>query len=352
MDVLDFYRFAGAICVVLIHYMLIYFPIAERISLELFNRLEPMMAVFFTLSGFVIMHVYDGRLKTFEDYLDFLQKRLARMYPLFLASFLIACLWGLCTTTRPGMFAPSAALPNLLLIHAWNTTSQLTFDYPSWSVSAEWFVYLLFPAFLYAINRLGGFALALPFALALAVEALFWAAGLGDWRNATFDGGALRAAPSFVAGMAVHRLWVGPCAHWRIPTWVGHGLSVLGLALMLAGVSGYVMLIYLPMLVLLLAAAEPTEPGVLSRPWARALVDASYGVYLLHGLVAPVLLGALVRFLDWPRWATYALAPVAVAVTVGIALLSFRYFENPARRYLGKLGRSRRGLRRGIIQTA
>src|SRR5580704_8049801 len=34
-------------------------------------------------------------------------------------------------------------------------TDRLTFNYPSWSVSAEFFVYLLFPVFLFVIRRFG-----------------------------------------------------------------------------------------------------------------------------------------------------------------------------------------------------
>ena len=342
-DILDFYRFAGALGVVLVHYMLIYFPIPQEAAVQAFLRVQPLIGFFFALSGFVIMHMYDGRMNTGAEYVEFMRKRLARMYPLFLATFLIACLWGLCTTTRPGMFAASAVLPNLLMVHAWNTTSQLTFDYPSWTVSAEMFVYLLFPIFLGLLDRLKGFGPILPFVLALVVEAIFARFDLGDWRAATFNAGCLRAAPPFVGGMVVYRLATGPLAGWRCPVWAAHLMGIASVPLMLAGVDGYVMLIYSVALVLALAAAEPAQPGVLSRPWARALTNASYGVYLLHGLVAPVLLGAFVRFMGWPRVATYALAPFAVAVTVALALASFRYFEDPARRYLSKLGSRRSG---------
>ena len=48
------------------------------------------MGFFFTLSGFVIMHVYAGRIATISEYGDYLKKRLARMYPLHIATFLMA----------------------------------------------------------------------------------------------------------------------------------------------------------------------------------------------------------------------------------------------------------------------
>ena len=42
---------------------------------------------------------------------------------------------------------------NLLLIHAWGATSALSWNQPSWSISAEWFAYLLFPVMLAAALR-------------------------------------------------------------------------------------------------------------------------------------------------------------------------------------------------------
>jgi peptidoglycan/LPS O-acetylase OafA/YrhL len=334
-DLMDFYRYIGAVLVALVHYILIYFPLDPAIQEGVHARLQPVLGLFFSMSGFVLMHVYDGRITTLAKYGDYMRKRLARMYPLFLVTFAVAYVWGRCGAGWPGLFAANAILPNLLLIHAWNTTTQLTFDYPSWSISAEIFVYMLFPVFLAAIDRLGRFAFALPLLLAIGVAYVFSAFALGDWTTATYNSGALRAVPSFVAGMIMYRLATGAFADLRLPAWVGHGMAIASLPLMLAGAPGELMLIYMAALVLVMALAEPEQRGVLSRPWARTLANASYGFYLLHALVAPVLLGALVRRLGLPKEATYALAPVAILVTTVLAIASFRYFEDPARRFLG-----------------
>ena len=293
------------------------------------------MGFFFTLSGFVMMHVYDGRITSFDRYGDYLRRRLARIYPLFLTTFVISFLYGLYTRNHSGMFASSAILPNLLLVHAWNTTHMLSFDYPSWSVSAEMFVYLLFPVFLFMINRLGTFALVLPFVIGFAVVAVFSAFGLGDWMGATFNGGALRAAPSFVAGMVVHRLATRDLAGFRMPAWLAHAVVIATVALALAGAPGVVVLVCMAALVFVMVAAEPERPGILSMPFARRLANASYGFYLLHVPIADILLRSLVHRLGWPAATTYALAPVAIVVTTILAIISFRYFENPLRYYLG-----------------
>ncbi len=293
------------------------------------------MGFFFTLSGFVIMHVYDGRINSFGQYANYMRKRLARIYPLFLATFLVSYFYARYINNHSEMYASNAILPNLLLVHAWNTTHILTFDYPSWSVSAEMFVYLLFPAFLFTVNRLGVFALGLPFVLGLAVIGAFSIFGLGNWLDATFNGGCLRAVPSFVAGMIIQRLTIRDFPNFRLPVWLAHGMVIATIPLLLAGAPGVVVLTYAAALVFVMVVAEPERPGVLSRPFARMLADASYGFYLWHIPVADVVLGSLAHRLRLPATATFALAPVAIIGTTTLAIVSFKYFEDPLRRYLG-----------------
>ena len=312
-----------------------YFPFEREFRVYLFEELHPLMGFFFTLSGFVIMHVYEGRINSFGKYGNYLRKRLARIYPIFFATFVISYLYAIYTRNHSDMFAPSAILPNLLLIHAWNTTKMLTFDYPSWSVSAEMFVYLLFPAFLFMVNRMRDFAVALPFGLAFAIAGVFSLFGLGDWVAATYNGGCLLATPCFVAGMVVHRLLTREFAGFRAPVWLAHGMAFATIALVLARAPANLLLVYMPALVFVMAAAEPERPGVLSRPFARDLANASYGFYLLHIPVADVVLRSLVHRLGWPAAATYALAPIAIVITTALSIVSFRYFEEPLRRYLG-----------------
>lgn len=333
-DLLNFYRFVGAVGVALAHYTA-YFPLGREFRAPLFEELHPLMGFFFTLSGFVIMHVYDGRISSLRKYGDYLRKRLARIYPIFFVTFLISYAFAVYTKNHSEMFAPSAILPNLLLVHAWFTTKMLTFDYPSWSVSAEMFVYLLFPVFLLLIDRMRKFAVALPFLLGAAIAGFYALFDLGDWIAATYNGGCLLATPCFVAGMIVHRLLAGRLAGFRAPVWLAHVLAFATIALVLARAPVLLLLVYMPVLVFVMAAAEPDRPGVLSRPLARDLANASYSFYLLHIPVADVVLRSLVHRLGWPPTATYALAPVALIVTAVLSVVSFRYFEEPARRFIG-----------------
>jgi peptidoglycan/LPS O-acetylase OafA/YrhL len=276
------------------------------------------------------MHVYAGRVATISEYGDYLKKRLARMYPLHIATFLISPFF-----TR--MYFRDSILPNVLLIHAWNVTKHLSFNYPSWSVSAEFFVYLLFPIFYILMIALGRFTILFPLVFALILPIAFRALGLRDWNEATYDFGCLRAVPSFVAGMLVYQLATQRFNRLKVPVWIAHGSTIATLLLMLSGVPAEIMLAAMAFVVFLLAKSEPHVPGVLSKPFPRALANSSYGFYLLHALVGPFIFGLAVTTFHVANGEMYAVVPFAIAATAALAILSFRYFENPARRFLSEV---------------
>ena len=326
-DVLDFYRFAGAVMVAIVHYMNLYLPVVTTLKQYFTYHLQPLMGFFFTLSGFVIMHVYAGRIVTISEYGDYLKKRLARMYPLHIATFLIAALFA-------RLYFQDSIIPNILLIHAWDVTKHLSFNYPSWSVSAEFFVYLLFPIFYALMIALGRFTILFPVVFALLLAVAFRALGIRDWNEVTYDFGCLRAVPSFVAGMLVYQFATQHFHQLKVPVWIAHGSTLATLLLMLWGVPDEIMLVAMALVVFLLARSEPQVPGILSKPFPRALANSSYGFYLLHALVGPVIFWGAIKAFHLSGREMYAIVPVAIAATAALSILSFRYFENPARRFL------------------
>lgn len=163
---------------------------------------EYMVDFFFMLSGFVIALVYlpqaGGSWRIWRDYM---QSRLARVYPLHLATLL----WMMALVAASGTFPADLrmeTLRNLLLVQAWGFQDQFALNYPSWSVSGEVAAYLLFPALAFGYLRFGkGFVLA---AAALAVTGLIahdMLTGAGvRWERLAL----LRALPGFAIGVALH----------------------------------------------------------------------------------------------------------------------------------------------------
>lgn len=160
---LDGYRFIAASLIVLFHFNSDFELGLER-STPIVNSLSVMVDFFFVLSGFVIAASYGGAMKSLADYTLFLRRRLARIGPLHLAVLAlfvlpaVALAFGLVRAQHPDAFSLGALPAHVLLLQAWGAVNHEAFNGPSWSISAEWLAYLLFPALLMLSRRLSATA--------------------------------------------------------------------------------------------------------------------------------------------------------------------------------------------------
>ena len=149
--VLDSFRGLCALFVVIYHV-----HVSDSFAeLSFFRGSSVFVEFFFVLSGFVLAHGYAYRENlAFGPYLS---ARLFRLYPLHLFMLIVfICLelgkWVatqyLGISFNNGAFTNDydldGLLPNLLLLHAWTPyTNPLSFNTPSWSISIEFYMYLL-----------------------------------------------------------------------------------------------------------------------------------------------------------------------------------------------------------------
>jgi peptidoglycan/LPS O-acetylase OafA/YrhL len=111
------------------------------------------MSVFFILSGFVLTYSYFDR-NLVAQYRHYLSKRFARIYPVYIFASLITLPWFNIHSVPTDSSSPFAyfsaycllSVLNLFLLQAWFPS---LFNYwingSTWSLSVEWFFYLLFP---------------------------------------------------------------------------------------------------------------------------------------------------------------------------------------------------------------
>jgi peptidoglycan/LPS O-acetylase OafA/YrhL len=338
---LDACRFIAALGIVLYHCAIYSEVMGWHTHVTAFENLRLCVDFFFALSGFVLMHVHGTRVASGADYLRFLQKRIARIYPLHAAMVLVFVALALLVASKPmatriaPVLDPAAALPNLMLLHSFGITQTLSLDFPSWSISAEWFLYLLFPtlaAFVLRVGPRGAIVAAIAFGLALGLarDALH----MRDWTHATFDFGMLRALPSFVAGMAVCVFVERGAVRLLSWSWV-YGAAIALLALMLSPAPAVLSIALFPAFIGLVAVAERSgAPTFLARAPFPALGDASYSVYMLHAFVMLLTAEALGTTSLNGVYAWVALTTATVLVTIPLALFVFRFYEAPMRRWL------------------
>lgn len=344
--VLGFWRVLAAFLVMIFHY-LTYGPASALELAEKMRSLMPLLDMFLMISGFLIMLRYADRLLVERGgYVSFLVKRLARFYPLYLLTTCyfvavgVAVHLGLTGSPSDGRYDFAALPANLMLIQGWGFTDELTFNYVGWTLSAEWFCYLTLPLVVLVYRRfgLGGLA-ALIVAVCLALEAAV-AAGIipfESWMVAD-TWGAYRAFADFAIGAFIAVLVRD--IRWnlrsQVPGWTIFGLCIV---LMWNGLAGYAALTLLAVSIFLAALAERNnqDATLVLKPF-DPLANASFSIYLIHPVVASLMLGILWRMVLEPAgvlgFYVYWLAPMAASVV--LALLSAHYFEAPLAKLLNE----------------
>lgn len=303
------------------------------------ERLLPLMDMFFMISGFLILLRYGDKLKDWTSYRVFLVKRLARFYPLYLVTFLffvavgIAVHMGVVSSTVPERYDVWLLPQNILLLQAWGTTPELSFNYVSWSLSAEWFCYLLLPVYVFVIRRGGVKGLALLAVLSVALLEAATRAGVipfDSWLAAD-TWGAYRAFADFAIGGVVMLLARDSKLKWRSHAlaWVAFALAICGMLMLW---PSYLIVALLGLAMFLAALVEKNNPkGARFLAMLSPAGRVSFGIYLWHPIVETVLLAVIWRQLIEPTGALtfYQFMIVPMIVTVLVAMASDRFFEKP-----------------------
>ncbi|WP_347987036.1 acyltransferase [Methylomonas sp. AM2-LC] len=134
-----------------------------------------MVDLFFVLSGFVIYTAYAEKLTSLKEVFRFQFLRFGRLYPvhlIFLFFFLAVEIIKYVLQVKYGVSAPNnqaftdsgwqAFFENLLLIQVLSFDgNQLSFNGPSWSISVEFYMYLLFGFIVRYLGKLKIFIFAL-----------------------------------------------------------------------------------------------------------------------------------------------------------------------------------------------
>ncbi|HTQ71381.1 MAG TPA: acyltransferase [Acidocella sp.] len=306
---------------------------------------------FFILSGLILMHSHrefavpqmdtpspQWHWPGLEAVLRFYGQRLARIYPVHLATILIllalvagGAALGL-TAHAPQRFGLSTLVQNLLLMQGWGGDSFGAWNYPSWSISTEWAGYLLFPLFACLLSYFPPLVSNQLAIITLPVLGVVYAFD-GHSLNLAFSAGLIRFFPEFLAGMAAYRL--APLVadqDFARPLFLWGGV-VLALA---GGVTG-VDLVILPGLWAVLFAfymqADAQRPPVLGRrPVLHYLGRLSYCFYMSFA-IAELLTVQAFQHLGWqPAGRKLLFAACMTLLSFGLASLLRVFVEQPCRR--------------------
>ncbi|HEX5378546.1 MAG TPA: acyltransferase [Phenylobacterium sp.] len=302
---------------------------------------------FFVLSGFVIAYSAEDGMDEGGSRVTFLWKRFARVWPLHAAMLAVMIGQEFVRQQLEGWSFPEGRRPgdilaNLTLVHGLGFEDRLTWNWPSWSISVEMALYVVFALIFMAVPRRWRTWLAAGIVIsALSVIGLFSPRFMGG----AVDFGLARGLAGFFMGYLVQRLWrVSPA---QTNTW--------GEAAMAAAVVGFlsvsgetVLSLGAPVVFGAAVWVFASEGGAISRALKSGpglkLGAWSYSIYLIH---APIIISFHIayRVAKWPGgqitkavealgspWVGDLINLVFLGLLLAIAPLTYRFVEMPGRR--------------------
>lgn len=245
-----------------------------------------MVDLFFVLSGFLIYRIYGMRLQTGGDLLRFQFLRFGRLYPVHLVFLLVfaAIEWAKYYAARNGFSLPNARpfefnnwnafVEHLFLTQAFGSQFS-SFNSAAWSISVEFYIYLLFALIAVALGRRQNFAFVSIAGVSMLIMVFF--------PGATSP--VARGLGGFFTGCCVAMV---PTEQRRSPWCLAAAITSLLAFLGLVSDPRYDSAIY-PLSALLIFSIVACRESVIQR-WLRWRVPVflgliSYSLYMAHGAV-------------------------------------------------------------------
>jgi peptidoglycan/LPS O-acetylase OafA/YrhL len=324
--------------------------------------------LFFIISGFVISHIYITRLGDARHFNEFFVLRTARLYPLHLFTLLLVA--GLLLLThwliahRPEFAiladdkrlkgSPRQFLLNLGLLQVLPRSQHFTFNRPSWSISAEFFTYLVFAlVVMIAAGKRAWIGCIAAVIVALAGFEIWRRGGIEvvnvrvkPWLNPSL----LRCLTGFFLGVLVQSIW--RLIHARVRPllaggWKAHLAELACVAAVYFALAHlffrreqFLILLVFCITVLLFTLSRGCVTLFLESRPIQALGRWSYSIYLTHFFILVVFADVL-RLVYQKRDASHLMGPwsydvltlVFMAVVLLVSSLTYRFIEVPPRNW-------------------
>lgn len=372
--VLDGWRGLAALFVALFH-----LPVPGHFYLLPFVRGSYLFVdFFFVLSGFIITHSSRDRLRRPGGVASFVIRRFGRLWPLHFAMLMIFVvavfsIHGIAISlgfeSSPKEFRHindlQSFISSFFLLHGMGTTDGLSWNHPSWSISVEFWVYLVFAAIMTMVRS----------RITLASAAVM-GAGLGailllsdNFIRVTYNYGFFRGLYGFFMGYLVYRLWERthgePLGYISILECLAIAMAVIFVSRAAGGPLSLGAPIAFAFVVLIFSYEQGIVSRVMRTTVFRKLGEWSYSIYMVHALVVLVLMHGIRMYEAVYRTQLVPVAPPPhiaknlsfllgdftmnflalgyLAVVVGLAALTYRFIEQPSRRYFNGIARKYEG---------
>jgi peptidoglycan/LPS O-acetylase OafA/YrhL len=339
----DGLRFVAASGIVFHHSNSFLYPAAARLAMkETTFGLALFVDLFFVISGYVIALVYGGKIKDPENYLSFLQKRIARLFPLHLVAlavfstfYLLALKTGARIGSMPDLSSGCLA-KTALMLHAIFPCAGASINPVSWSIGAEMVMYLIFPLLFGAACR-ARWAAWLGMILAVVATAVL--SGTMSAHEWTQIYPPIRALPSFGFGVCLFlamRDNVGPALNLHSTYYFVLGCLVLLMFLCMTNSAPASVVLASVYAVCILAAYIDRRPLQNSfTNFFAGMGRLTYAIYMIHLLLVTIIVNVIAdRILGLSSLGILIAILVAYLLVVTLSVFSYSWIEVPLRRAL------------------
>lgn len=351
-------RGIAAMWVVIFHFSEI---VAKFVSTDRSFLLEKgylMVDLFFIMSGFIIYHVYHQSFISnisANHFRQFIVARFARVYPLHFVTLLLLILITVPVVGWDPLFNNPRAIPtNLLLIHSFGIHKLYNWNVPSWSISAEWWAYMVFPFLAVFINRKKSMALILLalFAVLAYLSIIFWLPRVNVFDpsapqrhnlDVTFDYGFLRGLAGFICGMLLYKAYEAGILVKGFQKDISAVvvMAVCILSMHFGWNDGFDIILFIPLVFVF--AINNGRLHKLCNSWiAQYLGKISYSIYLMQlfpliplwaGIKLPGLIYAE-HSASTSFWTGVGYCLIYLILVIGLSSLTYYTIEKPARKYI------------------
>jgi peptidoglycan/LPS O-acetylase OafA/YrhL len=285
---------------------------------------------FFILSGFILCWKYFDSFNNTEfktNFSLFIKKRIVRIYPLHLVILLAYCIIPilLFITGREASnrFPSDMIIPHLLLIQDWGMFSDVGWNVPSWSISAEFLAYLTFPfATLFILKAPRVLSIIALWSVYLALIFMYSSLNATSIGNFIASLGWLRCLTGFYFGMSVYFVL-------KLNDKTRFIVVLLACLFVIVSISYklpnfYYVNVLFAVLLLLTIEYKKIFVLFLDNRMLHFLGDISYSLYMTHYLIRDLMVMFLLSNGEKANWGWFI---AYVCITIIVSVQTYKIVE-------------------------
>ena len=301
-----------------------------------FNNSYLFVDFFFILSGFVMSFAYGEKISKGLEFYKYISLRIGRIYPLH---FFILLAWVPYVILKQYLYANGyggtdqldtsniySFISNLFLVHSMGVHSHLSWNYPSWSISTEFFAYIAFFVITLTLDRKKN--LVVPLIIVLLSYIFIFNTNYPNL-DITFDYGFIRCLGAFYIGVFLFRI-KPKLKIINSENWITL-LEVISISFLITVVSfsnsnkpvlALTILSFAIVLIVFSSSKSGFLGKILETSFMREVGIRSYSIYMLLGITWGIILNIFIHLLNIIPETTFGFVSILVNLVV-ISIIIF-----------------------------